>query len=213
MKSARSMLVAAAVALLAACSADVASTPDTPLGPVATGLATATSTPTFLLTDPTSPPIANPVISFWAKRGVESQVFMYYAPRPGHVDSTVFLRFRVRKKSLAFYPNGQPLANGDSVRITITFSDPVNRIVDFQPSGLVFSAGNPADLKISYLEANDDYNRDGVVNTADTRLERSFQIWKLHPPNPWQAQASIVTRSLHEVETSVLNFTSYAIAY
>ncbi|MBK7832073.1 MAG: hypothetical protein IPJ56_06940 [Gemmatimonadetes bacterium] len=74
----------------------------------------------------------------------------------------------------------------------------------------MFSVGNPADLKISYLEADDDYNQDGVVNGADTRLERTFRIWKLHASNPWAPQTSIVSRSLDEVETKVYNFTSYA---
>lgn len=213
MKIYRSLVLAFAAGLLAACGQDVATSPDMVAAPARAGLAAATTAPTFPPTDATAPGIANPVISFWAKKGVDQTVFMYYHPRPGHADSTVFLRFRVRKKSLAFYPNGLPIANGDSVLITLTFSDAVDRIVDFQPSGLVFSPGNPAALKISYLEADDDYNQDGVINSVDSQLERSFKIWKLHPPNPWQPQVSAVSRSLHEVETSVYNFTSYAIAY
>lgn len=213
MKIHRSLVLALGAGLLAACGQDVATSPDIVGAPLRAGLATVTATPTFPPTDPTAPGIANPVISFWAKKGVDQTVFMYYHPRPGHADSTVFLRFRVRKKSLAFRPNGQPIANGDSVQITLTFSDAVNRIVDFQPSGLVFSAGNPAALKISYLEADDDYNQDGVISSADSQVERSFKIWKQHALNPWQPQVSSLSRSLHEVETSVFNFTSYAIAY
>ncbi|MBK6307802.1 MAG: hypothetical protein IPF47_19585 [Gemmatimonadetes bacterium] len=211
MKSLRFLALAFAAGLLAACGGEGVVTPPAVIAPPS--LASAAATPTFLPSDPTAPAIANPVISFWAKRGVDQTVFMYYASRPGASDSSVFLRFRVRKRSLAFYPNGQPFANGDSVQITLTLSDAVNRIVDFQPSGLVFNSGNPADLKISYLEADDDYNQDGVVNGADTRLERTFRIWKLHASNPWAPQTSIVSRSLDEVETKVYNFTSYAIAY
>lgn len=213
MKIHRSLVLALVGGLLAACGQDVATSPDVVAVPSRAGLATETATPTFPPTDATAPGIANPVISFWAKKGVDRTVFMYYQPRPGHADSTVFLRFRVRKKSLAFYPNGQPIATGDSVLITLTLSDAVDRIVDFQPSGLVFSSGNPAALKISYLEADDDYNQDGVINSADTQVERTFKIWKLHAPNPWQPQVSSISRSLHEIETSVYNFTSYAIAY
>lgn len=207
-------LVAAVVATgIAACGTDTATSPR--VAPAkATGLAaTASASPTFLAPDPTAPAIANPIITFWAKKNVDTSVFMYYAPRPGTADSVVFLRFRVRKKSLAYYPNGTPFGPSDSVQITISFTDASTRTVEFQPAGLVFSAGNPAALKLSYLEASDDYNQDGVVNNADTQLSKSFKIWKLHPPNPWASQSSKVSLSLHEVETSVFDFTSYAIAY
>lgn len=200
-------------ALLSACGSDSGTSPVAALPSAGGTLASAAATPTFLPPDPTAPAIANPTITFWAKRGVDATVLMYYAPRPGQTDSTVFLRFRVRKKSLAFYPNGTAFANGDSVQITISFVDAATRTVEFQPAGLRFSLGDPASLKLSYLEADDDYNQDGVVNSADTQLSRSFKIWKLHPPNPWQPQTSKVSLSLHEVESSVFDFTSYAIAY
>ena len=216
MKTIRPSLLTLAIGVLAsaiaACGTDTATSPratPSPIGAAATALAT----PTFLAPDPTAPAIANPIITFWAKRNVDTTVFMYYAPRPGAADSVVFLRFRVRKKSLAYYPNGTPFGPSDSVQITISFTDVGTRTVEFQPAGLVFSAGNPAALKLSYLEADDDYNRDGVVDNADTQLSKRFKIWKLHPPNPWAPQASKVSLSLHEVESSVFDFTSYAIAY
>ena len=217
MKTFRHSLLALAAgvsaAIIAACATDTTTSPAAARSSSSAVQATATSSPTFLAPDPTAPAIANPVITFWAKRNVDTTVFMYYTLRPGQTNPTVFLRFRVRKKSLAYYPNGTPFGPSDSVQITISFTDPSTRTVEFQPSGLIFDSGNPASLKLSYLEASDDYNQDGVINNADSQLEKTFKIWKLDPPNPWQPQSSKVSTSLHEVESSVFDFTSYAIAY
>jgi hypothetical protein len=209
-------VVIALTLVLAACGSEPASVPTALALPdegVSANAATVAAVPTFVVADPAAPAIANPVISFWAKRGRESEVFMYYQALPGETDSSEFLRFRVRKRSLQNYPNGQPIAAGDSILITITLTDPVNLVVNFQPSGLVFRAGEPAKLKMSYLEADDDYNQDGIVNNADLRAERKLKLWRLHPPNPWTPQLSVLNRTLDEVETYVPNFTSYAIAF
>ena len=216
MKPVRLMVAIAIVASLVACSMDhsVSAPPDlSPAAAVAMNGPSSSALPSFVVIDPAAPAIANPVITFWAKRGVESIVYMNFLPRPGHSTGDQFLRFRVRKKSLAFYPNGTPFAFGDSVQITITLTDAINQIVDFQPSGLVFSTANPADLKLSFLEADHDFNQDGVVNDVDAALVATFKVWRLHPPNPWKSQPSVVNGSIEEVETKVFSFTSYAIAY
>lgn len=187
--------------------------PFSPDANVAASRASSASTPNFVNAASGAPTIANPVIAFWAKKGDASEVFMYYHALPGATDSSDFLRFRVRKKSLVNFPNGQPMAKGDSVLITITLVDPANLIVEFQPSGLTFSASDPAALRLSYLEADHDFNHDGVINGTDSQIERQLKLWRLHPPNPWTPQTSALNRTLDEVETTVPNFTSYAIAY
>lgn len=200
--------------LAAACQgADSASLPLSPAAAATASGATSASTPNFVTPASGAPSIANPVIAFWAKKGSASEVFMYYHALPGASDSSDFLRFRVRKRSLVNFPSGQPMAQGDSVLITITLVDPVNLIVEFQPAGLMFKASDPAALRLSYLEADHDFNQDGAIDTDDTRIERKLKLWRLHPPNPWTPQTSTLNRSLDEVETTVPNFTSYAIAY
>lgn len=200
--------------VVAACQGgDSARLPLSPVESTTAGGATSASTPNFITAASGAPSIANPVITFWAKKGSASEVFMYYHALPGATDSSDFLRFRVRKRSLVNFPNGQPMAQGDSVLITITLVDPVNLIVEFQPSGLTFKAGDPAALRLSYLEADHDFNHDGALDTDDRRIERTLTLWRLHPPNPWTPQTSSLNRSLDEVETTVPNFTSYAIAY
>lgn len=165
------------------------------------------TSPTFLEAAATAPTIANPVVSFWARRGVDTTVTMLYT------DGATFMRFRVRKKSLAFYPNGQPFAQGDSVLITATLIDPVNLVVDFQPAGLVFSAGDPANLKLSYADTDPDWNNDGVVDQVDSNLQRYFQVWQQHDGLPWMPLVSKVSQGIHEVEASLGGFTHYAVAY
>ena len=176
--------------------------------------AAAADSPHFIDAAVGAPAIANPVVSFYAKLGVDREAFMYYASRPGQVDSTVFVRFRVPKRSLAFRPNGTPFLPGDSILITMTLVDTVHLEVDFQPAGLVFSTRDPAKLKMSFLEADKDLNNDGVVNIIDARLQLRLAVWRRElSTDPWTKQASVVSVSRHEVESYVGGFTSYLIAW
>ncbi|MFN8573522.1 MAG: hypothetical protein U0132_15820 [Gemmatimonadaceae bacterium] len=210
----RSIAVAAIVVFAVGCQAD---------GPSAPGTASALpadASPSAIaaghgpiLQGPGVPVIANPVVSFWAKKGTLSEVFMYYASRPGLTDSSVFMRFRVPKKALLRYPNGQPFQQGDSVLITITLIDAVHLAVDCQPSGLLFDPASPAKLKLSYFESDPDIDQDGDVDATDLSLQAKIRIWKKDPGTPWSRLVGLNDQSLHEVESDVLGFTSYALAY
>jgi hypothetical protein len=207
--------VPALLLVAAACQNDSAST-----APPAIDATSAVGTapgiqagPHALFADSTAPAIANPFISFWARKGRRSEVFMYYKSRPGHNDSTVFIRFRVREGSLAFRPDGRPIHYGDSIRITIRLVDPVRLGIDCQPSGLRFNPNDPADLKMSYLETDDDRDRDGDVDLVDAQLTKKIRIWDKDPGVPWMKLPGTISLSGHEVESDILGFTSYALAY
>jgi len=170
----------------------------------------------FLRAAASAPPIANPIVSFYARSGVDREAFMYYRPRPGGggSDSTVFVRFRVPKDALLTRPDGSPIAQGDSVLITITLVDPLHLAVDFQPSGLRFSPSDPAKLKLSFLETDEDLNDDGVVNIDDLAVQNLLALWKRETSaSPWTRLASVVSTGSHEVEATVTGFTSYIIAW
>jgi hypothetical protein len=174
----------------------------------------ATSTPQFLRPAADAPRIANPLVKFYAKKGVDREAFMYYHRSTTGKDSVVFLRMRVRARSLARRPNGSRIAFGDSVLITIRLVDPTRLIVDCQPAGLKFSTEHPADLKLSYAETDPDVNRDGRVDTRDRQLTSRFKIWRRETNiSPWTALPSTVTFGTHEVETDIFGFTRYAIAF
>jgi hypothetical protein len=189
-----------------ACASDVVSPPFR-IGTSSNGLSLSSTTdgtgPTFIHASSDSPTIANPVVSFWAKKGDDSEARMYYHALPGSRDSTLFVDFRVEGASLAFYPDGTPFAKGDSVLITISLVDPDRLIIDCQPSGLRFSSAKPARLKMSYQHTD-----------ADTTTAALLTIWRRESLTaPWIAQASRVEFGIHEVKTDVNGFSGYAIAF
>ena len=204
-----SLALLAALAFVAGCGLDRATAPTPGMGPTAptAGRGTTQSSPddpTFLMASSSAPAIANPVITFWAKKGVDTTVFMYYHARPGHHDSTTFMRFRVRSKSLVTRPDGSLLANGDSLLITVTLANAAALQLDFQPSGLQFSSHDQAVLEMSYGEAAPF----GVGNV------QALSIWKRESPlDPWLRLSSVVIDGTDDVQADIAGFTGYAMAY
>lgn len=155
-------------------------------------------------------------VRFWAVRGQDREVEMFYRPNAGRSDSVRFLKFRLRNESLLRRPNGTPFAAGDSVLITIRIIDFSKLITEFSPSGLVFSDLRPAELRLDFENCDDDYNRDGVVNATDTNLIPSFAIWKQEAVGqPWFKLTSAVEVSgnLREVKADITSFTNHAVAF
>lgn len=155
-------------------------------------------------------------VSFWAVRGKDRQVSMFYRPKAGKADSVRFLSFKVADASLLRRPDGRAFAFGDSIRITIRVRDLSRIITEYSPSGLVFDPAKPAELRLDFENADDDYNRDGMVNRADSLLVPTFAIWKQEfAGQPWVRLSSRVEVSgdLEEIEAQILSFTNHAIAY
>ena len=206
---ARSFSIALGVVLLgtlAGCGADGVSSPDGEIRPA--------EALHFLRPAADAPPLANPMLSFWAKRGEDREAFMYYRPRAGRTDSSTFMRFKVSASSLDRRPDGSVIQMGDSVLITIRVSDPARLILDFQPSGLRFTSAQPADLKLDFSESSHDFDGDGDEDADDDRAEQALRIWKQEAPGlPWIRVASVTEFSLEELEADILGFTGYAIAY
>jgi hypothetical protein len=206
----RALAVVATSAIFACADDPVEPTPNQPT-PTDTSLA-----PNFVAAAAGAPVIANPVVSFYAKSGSDREAFMYYRPRPGGGgnDSTVFIRFRVRKDALLSRPDGSLFQVGDSVLITMTLVDPARLEVNFQPAGLRFSPTDPARLKFSFLEVNEDLNGDGKVNGDDLTVQGLLAIWQRESVSaPWIRLASVVSIGTHEIEANVGGFTSYIIAW
>lgn len=161
-----------------------------------------------------APPLATNVTSFYAVRGRNAGVDIWYRPAPGSKDSTKFLEFRLDNVSLDRRPDGTAFADGDSVRITLTVTDPTHLIVDFQPSGLRFSAKNPARMKIFFSQVGDDLDGDGKVDGKDDEVEQQLSIWRQETmAAPWFKVSSVVVKSNKEVEANLSGFTGYALAY
>jgi hypothetical protein len=168
--------------------------------------------PEFLNAAADAPTIANPVISFTVTRSEDKIVRMYYHARAGHSDSSVFAEFRVQPQSLASWPDGHPIADGEIVTITMTLVDADRGIIEFQPSGLRFSARRPARLKVSYRYANRDVNGDGVIDARDAALMHTLHmICRETDDGPWFRIPSQTSPDLDEVESPISGFSGYAL--
>src|SRR5690349_6026413 len=112
----------------------------------------------FLRLSASAPALQATVVSFYAKKGSDREVRVKFA------NGEDYLRFRVASNSLLTRPGGGAFANGDSILITVTITDPAKLVADFQPAGLKFDPANPARLQFEFGECDKDLNGDGLVN-------------------------------------------------
>lgn len=206
-----SRLLPPALALLgAACAND----PAAMRGLVATDSTAVEATLRFLRPGPSAPPLADRRVSLWAVRGLRREIRLMYRPGHGKTDSVEFARLRVDDRSLVTDASGQPVAMGDSVRITLSVSDTLRLIAEFQPAGLRFNPARPARLWLKYGEADPDFNRDGTVNAADTTLLLGMSIWRQESGDTaWTWLPSTISTGSQEVEADLPGFTRFAVSY
>lgn len=162
----------------------------------------------FLRLAATAPTLQATTVSFWAKKGSDSEVRIRFS------NGEDFLRFRVFANSLLQKPDGSPFANTDSILITITVTDPTKLAADFQPAGLKFSPANPARLQFEFGECDKDLNGDGVVNATDQLLIPQISTWRQETAGAqWFKVNSTVEVEINEVQADILGFTGYALAF
>jgi hypothetical protein len=100
------------------------------------------------------------------------------------------------------------------VLINVTITDPDHMIVQFQPSGLKFSPQSPAALQLSFLEADNDVNADGVVNAQDSALKSQLSIWVQESAGGlWTQLSSTLVLDLEQLTVDIRGFSGYAAAY
>lgn len=161
-----------------------------------------------------TPPLAKTQVSFYAVQGRAGGADIWYHARPGSTDSTTFLQFRVGPASLATRPDGSAIAAGDSVLITISVTDQSHFLVDFQPSGLKFSAADQPTLNISFAACGEDLNYDGVVDSKDQAIMNALSFWRQESPfQPWSKVPSTVVTTTKDVNARLGGFTGYAIEF
>ena len=161
-----------------------------------------------------APPLATSSATFYAVKGKNADLDLWYRPRAGQRDSTKFLEFRIGGNSLDRRPDGSAIADGDSVRITVTVKDPAHLVVEFQPSGLKFSSKDPARLRMFFTEVSDDIDHNGRVDSDDDNVKQQLSIWRQEQPSlPWFKVASAVVKDAKRVDADLAGFTGYALAY
>jgi hypothetical protein len=162
-----------------------------------------------------SPPLFDPVVSFYAVKGEnrEGEISFVDDEHPGEPGEE-YLELRVDAEALATRPDGSPIAEGDSVLITVRVVDPARLLFEFEPAGLTFSASRPAELKIHYNHADDDLDEDGDVDLDDETLELTLGIWRQeNDGDPFERLGSLLIDDLEEIEAELSGFSRYALAY
>lgn len=206
----RGSLVPALLLAAVACGGDTTAPP----GEQPPGSSVPASALSFVPLGRNAPSLVSNTASFWARVGEDRILRMYYRPRAGRTDSTEFLRFRVRKKSLLRRPDGTSFGPNDSLQITLRVTDPTSLVVEFSPAGLLFDPSDPADLKLSFHERNGDLNDDGKSDASDATVLSRIAIWKQESAGlPWVKLLSNLVVGADEIEAKLTGFTSYAIAY
>jgi len=150
--------------------------------------------------------------SFVVTAGEEFILELRTDPEPGDEDGEEFFQFELDQASLLRRPDGTLFQPGDT--ITIHVSIPGNDfIVYFEPSGLRFDPGEPAELQWSYGDADDDLDDDGDIDDDDLEFEGDLAIWRQEQPgDPWLRMGGIHEIELDEIEIDITGFTGFALA-
>jgi hypothetical protein len=151
--------------------------------------------------------------SFFAKVGEDRRVELFYR---GYSSDTgeAFLQFEVHGASLLKRPDGSAFQPGDSILITVTVPDTNRFDFDFSLSGLQFNPADPARLHIEYNYANHDYNGDGQHTAEDDHAQSLLNVWRREPPDTlWTSQGATNSEEFEELETAILSFSHYAVAW
>ena len=163
--------------------------------------------------DQASPPLFNPIDSFYAKTGEDREIRIYFQDEVGG-SGEEYLRLSVAAPSLLARPDGTPFQTGDSVLIKVSVADPTRIVFDMEPAGLTFDPAQPAELKIHYAHAEEDLTEDGSIDTSDDQIRQQLAIWKQETPaDQFTRLGSVNEVSLEEIDVDIPGFTRYAIAY
>jgi hypothetical protein len=159
----------------------------------------------FLAPSSGAPALVSDTVRFYAVVGQDRHDSLYYHAAAGQTDSVRFAYFDVPSGALVTDQNGDTLASGDSLQITMYLADSAQMVVGFQPSGLTFSSSTPASLVLSYHWANP---------LSLPMLQSLLGIWRQETPTGnWFCEPSTVQIPAQTVTGQVPGFSVYATAY
>lgn len=125
-----------------------------------------------------------------------------------------FLRLRLDRRSLATLPNGDPISVGDSVFISVKWVGNDSVLFRLTPSGLKFTPGNEARLKIEYDKLNGDLNEDGNHDEDDDEIERRLDIYRQEEGDSlWFPVGTVKIEDQDEIQARLRGFSRFMIAY
>lgn len=170
---------------------------------------------TFLRLASTAPPLERDSVAFWAVAGEGRGVEIRFAPASSEdSEGEEFLRFEVPGDGLLRRPDGTAFQRGDSVRISVIVAEPRTLRFRFRPEGLTFRPDNPAELRISFARADDDYDGDGDQgDSEDQRIAQSFAVWhQTREGEPWTRIGTVREPEFERVRAQITSFSQYALA-
>jgi hypothetical protein len=161
-----------------------------------------------------APPLVTYEASFWACGWRSQNLLFHYSSAPSDGGSRVFLELTIPQKSITRWPSGRHFRWYHCVEIGVKI-DPNHLVAQFEPSGLKFSQELPAQLRISYREANFDLNGDGVVDVKDEQIrDRELGLWRLpHENGVWQRIGSVHVKDAKRFDAKLYQFSQYGVAY
>lgn len=148
--------------------------------------------------------------SFVATAGEDAELEIYFQdPDDPDQRGDKFLDFEIDGESLLEFPDGTPFQPGDAVTITVSVARDT-LLVDFGPDGLRFDPDEPAELNISFREADDDFDDDGE---DDPELEDDLDLWRQEQPGEdWFRDGDRFDLDRDEIEADIESFTRWAVA-
>lgn len=151
--------------------------------------------------------------SFVVTAGEEFELELRTDPEPGDDDGQEFLEFDIDGETLFRRPNGTLFQPGDTITIRVVVPGDAY-VFYFEPSGLRFNPNRPAELKISYGDADDDFDDDGDVDDDDSAFESNLTIWRQQVlGGDWERLgATLHSVESDEIEFDVEHFTGFALA-
>jgi hypothetical protein len=171
--------------------------------------------PEVLRQSPTGPPLEILTSSAWIVRGERNTIRVRYASLPGDTADSELVRLDFHDETLLSRPDGSPIADGDSILVTVTI-DPVQFSVSFAPTGLTFDPERPARFRLRYHRADPDLDGNGIVDAVDEQIRVSqLRIW-LAPEVaslPWEIIAAEHSPDSRKFDVDLLHFSNYALAW
>lgn len=166
----------------------------------------------FLRFAASAPPLVTSDTTFWAVRGEDRTLELFFQPALPGEDPEKFLDLKIPGDASLILSSGVPVADSVPIRVVV---DPQRLLVSLSPSGLQFGTENPAELRLEYEEADDDLNGDGVVDAEDDAIkDLELSFWRQEGQgDPWIKIGSIHVKDLERFEANLAGFSGYAVAW
>ena len=152
--------------------------------------------------------------SFYAKAGTATSFRMFYQGATPSDTGAELLLLEVPGDGLLRRPDGLIIRPGDSILVTINVPDVTRFRFEVLPPGLLFNPNNPARMRVSYANANKDFDNDGDQDQVDNGIEEDLDLWyRAATGTLWFRQLAVKFEQADEIGLNVRAAAHYAVAW